>query len=273
MRVCADDAGAGGDLGGAASAAAAGRWLAAASLAYGLAVGARPSLLFGAVILLVPVVQAWREKRPGWPIACWRRAARLWSIGLGLMLYNVLRFDNPLEFGQRYQLPVTGRINNSVRATSGSISGWRFWRRRIGAVFSLRAGHCVARAAEGLFQRGSSLWRSDQYAAGLAGAGGAAGVAGPGGGAAPLCAGLWRRWLCFSGCCALTLLPPRFHGLRYELEYASPLVLLAVIGVLAVERALAGQPVWRRAARCGWGLLLAFSVAFNLLESFTFKPS
>jgi len=44
------------------------RWLAAASLAYGLAVGARPSLLFGAIILLVPVAHAWREKRPVWPL-------------------------------------------------------------------------------------------------------------------------------------------------------------------------------------------------------------
>jgi hypothetical protein len=33
---------------------------AVASVAYGLAVGARPSLLLGAVILLVPVIQAWR---------------------------------------------------------------------------------------------------------------------------------------------------------------------------------------------------------------------
>ena len=37
-------------------------WLAVASLFYGLAVGARPNLLFGAVILLVPVVRAWRER-------------------------------------------------------------------------------------------------------------------------------------------------------------------------------------------------------------------
>ena len=44
------------------------RWLAAASLAYGLAVGARPSLLLGAVILLVPVMQGWREKRRVWPL-------------------------------------------------------------------------------------------------------------------------------------------------------------------------------------------------------------
>ena len=40
-----------------------GRWLAAASLAYGLAIGARPNVLFGAVILLVPVALAWREGR------------------------------------------------------------------------------------------------------------------------------------------------------------------------------------------------------------------
>ena len=43
-----------------------GRWLALASLAYGLALGARPSLLFGAVILLMPIVQAWREKQRIW---------------------------------------------------------------------------------------------------------------------------------------------------------------------------------------------------------------
>jgi hypothetical protein len=64
-----------------------GWWLAVASLAYGLAVGARPSLVFGAVILLVPVVQAWRERRPMWPRrnpgrlrdpAQWRDAALRW---------------------------------------------------------------------------------------------------------------------------------------------------------------------------------------------------
>ena len=80
------------------------RWLAAASLAYGLALGARPSLLFGAVILLVPVAQAWREKRPVWPLLL-AAGGPIVVIGLGLMVYNALRFDNPLEFGQRYQLP------------------------------------------------------------------------------------------------------------------------------------------------------------------------
>ena len=60
-------------------------------------------MLFGAVILLVPVVQAWRERRK---IGAVLMAAigPIILIGLGLMLYNALRFDNPFEFGVRYQL-------------------------------------------------------------------------------------------------------------------------------------------------------------------------
>ena len=80
-----------------------GRWLAAASLAYGLAVGARPNLLFGAVILLVPVAQAWREGRRVWA-SLLAATGPMTCIGLGLMLYNALRFDNPVEFGGFYQL-------------------------------------------------------------------------------------------------------------------------------------------------------------------------
>ena len=38
-------------------------WLLLASLAYGLAIGSRPSLLFGVILLLLPVIQAWRVFR------------------------------------------------------------------------------------------------------------------------------------------------------------------------------------------------------------------
>ena len=31
------------------------------------------------------------------------------------MIYNALRFDNPLEFGQRYQLPMTPHQQFSLR--------------------------------------------------------------------------------------------------------------------------------------------------------------
>jgi len=78
-------------------------WLAGASLAYGLAVGARPSFLFGAVILLVPVAHTWRGgKRMVVPLLA--AVGPIVLIGLGLMLYNARRFDNPFEFGLHYQL-------------------------------------------------------------------------------------------------------------------------------------------------------------------------
>jgi tetratricopeptide (TPR) repeat protein len=70
------------------------------------------------------------------------------------------------------------------------------------------------------------------------------------------------------GLCALPLCLHDSMCLRYEMDYASPLALLAVMGVLGLERALAGQPGRLRAARLGWGLLLTFSVVFNLLASF-----
>ena len=44
------------------------------------------------------------------------------------------------------------------------------------------------------------------------------------------------------------------------------LALLAVLGILGLERAVAPQRGWRIAARCVWGTLLAVSIAFNLAD-------
>ena len=90
-------------------------WLAAASLAYGLAVGARPTLLFGAAILLLPVAGAW--SRRGEPGVSWLRLALaalvpILAVGVGLAAYNQARFGSPLQFGHAYQLSgndVTGQ--------------------------------------------------------------------------------------------------------------------------------------------------------------------
>jgi tetratricopeptide (TPR) repeat protein len=79
----------------------------------------------------------------------------------------------------------------------------------------------------------------------------------------------------FFGIGALTVVLFCAAANRYEVEFLPALVLLAVTGILSLERALAptsepglaGQPVWRRAVRWGWSLLLGFSVAFNLLAS------
>ncbi|MGA2139313.1 MAG: tetratricopeptide repeat protein, partial [Verrucomicrobiia bacterium] len=69
------------------------------------------------------------------------------------------------------------------------------------------------------------------------------------------------------GMCALTLGLFCGASFRYEVDFLPTLLLLAVVGILGLERALADRLVWRRAARWGWGLLLGFSVAFNLLAS------
>ena len=251
------------------------RWLAAASLAYGLAVGARPSLLFGAIILLAPVVLAWREKRRVWP-SLMAATIPIMLIGLGLMFYNALRFDNPLDFGHHYQL------SSTRQDTLKQFSPRYLW-------FNVRVGLLEPSRWSGHFP-----YVHDIVAPSLPM--GAAEPEHPFGAlanipliwlalAVPLA---WRsrspearstlRWFIGAvallfGICALTIGLYFLMCLRYEVEFAHVLVLLAVIGILGLERALAGQPAWRRAARCGWGLLLAFSVAFNLLASFDFKQN
>ena len=241
----------------------AGRWLAAASLAYGLALGARPSLLFGAVILLVPVARAWREKRRVWPLLL-AAAAPIVFIGLGLMAYNALRFDNPLEFGENFQLPPNTSQHFSLRYLwfnfrVGFLEPAR-WSGRFPfvddiTVPALPGRYYIVDHPFGVLTNIPLVW--------LALLTPLAWRRGSGEGRSILPWFLGAVALLF-GLCALTLCLYDAMCLRYELEFASPLILLAVIGFLALQRALAGQPVWRRAAGCGWGLLLAFSVAMNL---------
>jgi tetratricopeptide (TPR) repeat protein len=267
-----------------------GRWLAAASLAFGLAVGARPSLLFGAVILLVPVVQAWRERgdlaaesrtasgsRPvagrGPTVICSAAAAvvPLALIGLGLMLYNALRFDSPFEFGGRYQL-------SWVRVLTAELFSPRYlwfnfrvyfleparWGGRFPFVHEITVPPMPSGNREGVEHAFGVLTNIPLVWLALA---------------VPLA---WRGRTAEArsnlveflttvatlfGISALTLGLFFYTAGRYEMEFLPALVLLAVIGVLSLDHALTGKPLWRGAARLGWCLLLAFSVAFNLLVS------
>ncbi|MGO9611247.1 MAG: tetratricopeptide repeat protein [Verrucomicrobiia bacterium] len=256
------------------------RWLMAASAAYGLAVGARPSLLLGAIILLVPVVQAWRECRKIWALLM-AATGPIVLIGLGLMLYNARRFGNPFEFGLHYQLHAERRM---ARQFFGLHHLWFNFR-----VYFLEPVRWTARSP---FVRGIVMppvpsdhgnvedpfgilttiplvwlalatplaWRGRSELAGDA-----------------------LRWFVTAvallfGIEALTLGFYYCTAGRFEVEFLPVLVLLAVIGILGLERALAptsesGQadrPVQRRALRWGWGLLLGFSVAFNLLAGLVY---
>jgi tetratricopeptide (TPR) repeat protein len=252
-------------------------WLAAASVAYGLAVGARPSLLFGAVILLVPVIQAWRERRQVWAVLL-AASGPILLIGLGLMLYNARRFDSPFEFGLRYQLNEKRQVTLQFFSLDHLWFNFRVyfleparWSARFpfahGIVTPpLPPGHGNVQTPFGVLSNIPLVWLAL---------------------AVPLA---WRgrsvqarsmlRW--FVGAVALFFLTGALTlGLyyctcsRFEVEFLPALLLLAAVGILGLERALApisesGQAdraVWRRAARWSWGLLLSFSVVFNLLAS------
>jgi tetratricopeptide (TPR) repeat protein len=242
-------------------------WLAAASAAYGLAVGARPSLLFGAVVLLVPVAQSWRGRQQMWRLLV-AATVPITVIGLGLMLYNELRFDSPFEFGQHYQLA-------GYRPIGRQFFHWRYlwfnlrvyfwgpvrWSTRFPFVREISvppfpSGYDRVETAFGVLTGIPLVWLAL---------------------AVPLA---WRsrsgpeastlRWFVTGvallfGACVLPLLFYQGATIRYEVEFLPTLVLLAAVGILGLDRALADRRIWRRAARCGWGLLLGFSVALNLL--------
>lgn len=80
--------------------------MAVAGLCLGLGVGARPTCLFACGVLVVPLWVVWRERRAVGEVARMAAAAAvpLGLCGLGLAWHNWARFDNPLEWGQNYQL-------------------------------------------------------------------------------------------------------------------------------------------------------------------------
>lgn len=252
-------------------------WLALASAAYGLALGARPSLAFGAVILLVPLTQAWKTPSSG---ERRRGMARLRSliaaivpiaaIGIALLAYNHARFGNPLEFGQNYQL--TGRVERAGQRFGFDFVWFNLWVYFFAPAhwdvyfpfvrgFALPvppAGQLGVENPFGVLVNVPLVW--------LACAVPLVGRIVPAGEGAPLRAFLWAMCLFFAAT-ALTLLCYGGAVSRYEVEFLTPLVLLAVIGAWTLEGSLATRAVGRRVAAVTVGLLFAFSIAFNLCAS------
>lgn len=99
------------------------QWLTAAGILLGLAVASRAVYVAGLPLVAAPLFWWWiterreRHSQP-WPSRRWWYAAvgsstALGLIALALLLYNYLRFENPFEFGMRYQL--TGAYEIKVR--------------------------------------------------------------------------------------------------------------------------------------------------------------
>jgi len=84
-------------------------WLAMASAAFGLSLGARPNYLPSGAVLLIPFcVLAWRVHGPSRWFAWVRFGVAAFGpaliAGLGLLFYNWVRFGDPAEFGMIYAL-------------------------------------------------------------------------------------------------------------------------------------------------------------------------
>jgi tetratricopeptide (TPR) repeat protein len=252
------------------------KWLLLASLAYGLAVVSRPSLLFGAIILLIPAAQAWHTAtgRRSWRRIAWLVATAngpIILIGLGQILYNDLRFDNPFEFGWHYML--TSIQNASARQFSPHYFWFNF------CFYFLEPLHWTRQFP---FLEATSL---------SSGPSGYAGAGTPYSGmlsdfpitwlalAAPLA---WKddSWKNISALgwfviaiflyfviVAATLCLFMASSSRYQMDFQPDLILLVVIGILGLEQALESSIVRRRIGRCIWCLLLAYSVLFSALAS------
>jgi len=258
-------------------------WLAAASVMYGLALGARPSLLFGAVILLVPVAAGLRNgnhPEPSAPSASSIRnpqsAIRNVSaalgpislIGLALLAYNAARFGSPFEFGQFHQTPA--HLRHSMEQFDLRYLWFNF---RVGflapahwsghfpfvkdiAMPPTPAGYWEADHAFGILTNVPLVWLAL-----------AAPLAWRGQTQSPLAWLATALFLLFATC-TLTLGLHDSLSLRYEIEITHWLVLLAVMGIFGLERRLVRESAVRRwMVRSGWILLVAFSIAFNLLAS------
>jgi len=252
------------------------RWLAMASFAYGLAVGARPNLLFGAVILLVPVMQAWilepdcdRRRRFAAGRTLLAAIIPISFIGSGLLLYNYLRFDNPFEFGLHYQMSSIKESDLkhlfglkylwfNVRVYFLEPVRWNiflpFFMEGI-EVPRAPAGQLGAENPFGILSNIPLVWMVL---------------------AVPLA---WRERTAderstlrffsaalamFFAISAITICLFAGACVRYQVDFVPVLMLLAVCGILGLERALATRPGWYNAARCGWVAALLFSVMVNL---------
>jgi tetratricopeptide (TPR) repeat protein len=210
------------------------------------------------------VAQAWREGRRIW-LSLAAATVPITLIGFGLMLYNVRRFDDPLEFGVHYLMTARSHLHEQ------QLFGLRY------LCFNLRAYFLepvrwssdfpFVHRTESVMPPCGVLTNIPLTWLALA---------------VPLCwrarigsAGSVLRWFAVAvalrfAVSALTLGLYFAKASRYQVDFLPALVLLAVIGILGLERALTCQPRHRmsgRVLRFGWSSLLGFSVAFSLFAS------
>jgi hypothetical protein len=246
-------------------------WCAAASLSYGLAIASRPTYIFGAASLLVPLFFNFRPGPRGSqtsaPRLLWRAFAAIVPVSLvvgGVLLYNDLRFDSPFEFG--HQFAFSGANETTVRDFSISF----FW-------FNCRAY---------LFEPAhlSSYFPFVRVASMPAAPAGYMGVEDPYGVlpnipfavlalAAPLaCINRPSLRIFVTSvivavlAVAVVIFTFQFAANRYMVDFLPGVIILSVIGFWGLAERFAG--LGGRLVSSGCVLLLAWSVLFNIFAAF-----
>jgi 4-amino-4-deoxy-L-arabinose transferase-like glycosyltransferase len=251
-------------------------WFAAAGLCLGLAIASRPTYLIASPCLVAPLFAWWRsEGRVPWLWVA-RAAIPLAFIGGLMAWHNYARFGNPLQFGQAYQFSLDYESKQphfglhyvpfNVRAHFLAFAEWS------------RYFPFIGRPELGPTPAGYTIHRGDVYGllanlpitclAFLA----------------PLA--LWRRtaderralgaWLgtaaLLFGLVAAVMLSFFSALARYQAEFVPAFMLLAVVGLLALERwlRLSVGKLGRGLVRAAWIGTAVASALFGILYSLQF---
>lgn len=239
-------------------------WLGVAGLAAGLAVASRPPYLFATWLLALPVLWWWRaeRRRP------WREfgalVAPLAVVGMLMAWHNYARFDHPLEFGQKYQLTYYDeRAQPHFGLRYAGFNTWRYFLSpaQWSAYFPFIAPAELPPKPPGFSGHddvyGVLVNLPFAWLAVLA----------------PLA--LWRRaaeerarlgaWLAVVAglFLALAALLSCFFGslARYEVDFTPALMLLACVGLLALDRWAGVLPAIARRTALALGAILAVGSA------------
>jgi hypothetical protein len=245
-------------------------WLAFASLCYGLAIASRPTYLFGAAALLVPVFLRLGPDAPsgraGGPTWRARAMAAVIPVGLavaGLLVYNELRFDSPFEFGQR--LALSGFNESKITHFSPSYiwfncHAYLFAPANLSAYFPFVRVVSLPPLPEGHYgvEDPYGILPNMPFAA-LALAAALACANRPKLGAFALCAAVSS----FAVACVIFMF--QFATNRYMVDFLPGFIVLSVIGFWGLREHFSGPA--RRIATGGCWMLLAWSVLFNVFAS------
>ncbi len=248
-------------------------WIAVAAACYGLAIGARPSLLPGLFVLAVPFWVEWRQGGRRRQLAALAGAAGvpLALAAAGLMAYNFARFGSVLEFGQRYQL--TGVEDPATRHFGLDFVAYNFrvyflaaeqWQSYFpfvrGAALPVLPPNRLGEPENpyGVLTNLPVAWLAllalpAAFAARASGRGLGTWLAA----VALVFAASAGTILCFAGACN-----------RYEVDFLPGLTFLSAAGIVFLEDQLRGRPVALWLLRPAWAGAALYSCALGALISF-----